>query len=251
MQVFTDRQREQLPYSCTKLEYEEALHSVTVVRHPIVADGIRVLRNRETKKVKFGDYADRVGQVLLLEALCDMHLVDVEVETPLEHPDGGQVKTPCQKFEVDDGVCYIVVLRAGLALWQNVLPKSPVGTYDIERDEKTAEPIVHRIKLPHGIASMTPIIGEPMLATAGTTAFVVEDLERRGCRGIRIVSIFAAAKGVLRLKRKHPDVEIYVGALDPGLNEKSFIVPGCGDFGDRYMGTVEPEVTEADPPETT
>lgn len=238
MQIFTREQRLLFPNACTDAEYREALGSVRVVQHPVVADGIRALRSRTTKKVKFGEYAERVGQVLLLDAISDLTLEEVEIETPLRNSDGSYVRTPAQKLTPDDMICFVIVIRAGLALWQrSILPKSPVGTYDIERDEATTLPHLHRVKLPAGIKERRVIILEPMLATGGTTAFVIGDLKQRGVKEIRLISIFAAAHGVLRLKRQYPDVQIVAGALDPALNEKCFIEPGCGDFGDRALGT--------------
>lgn len=204
------------------------LHSAT---HPLVQDSLMHLRKSETSLQKFRHHSDKVCQLLFYEAIRDLSVLPVEIETPL-------VTTTAQKLQ--DEVIVVPVLRAGLAMLfgaLHLLPKSKVGFVGLERDEKTAEAHEYYWKLPVITENSVVIVTDPMLATGGSLLHLLRQVAPRKPKSMRVVSVIAAPEGIAAIHQEFPEVEIYVGAVDEKLNEKKYIVPGLGDYGDRYFGT--------------
>jgi uracil phosphoribosyltransferase len=201
-----------------------------VSEHPIVQHCLAGLRDSATEPEEFRVLARRVITFLLYEATRDLPVGDVTVQTPLREAHARQLETE---------VVAIPVLRAGLGLLGPVLellPRVSVGYIGLERDEETAVARIYYNKLP-SMAGKVPLLLDPMLATGGSGARAIELIEAAGGRGTRMICVVAAPEGVRALEESHPDVEVFTAALDEGLNDRAFIVPGLGDFGDRLFGT--------------
>ena len=201
-----------------------------VSTHPIVQHCLAGLRERSTEPEEFRSLARRAITLLLYEATRDLPIREGTVRTPLSE---------APSVEVANEVVAIPVLRAGLGILSPVLellPRVSVGYIGLERDEHTAVARIYYRKLPD-LAGKVPLLLDPMLATGGSAVQAVDLIEEAGGRGIRMVCIVAAPEGVRALEERHPDVDVYTAALDQGLNDRAFIVPGLGDFGDRLFGT--------------
>jgi uracil phosphoribosyltransferase len=201
-----------------------------VSSHPLVADSLAGLRDRSTEPEEFRSLARKVITMLLYEATADLPTRRGSVQTPL--------KEAASTF-VESEVVAIPVLRAGLGLLAPVLellPRVSVGYIGLERDEQTAIARIYYKKLPK-LAGKVPLLLDPMLATGGSAAQALDLIKEAGGRDTRMVCVVAAPEGVKVLEERHPEVDIYTAALDEGLNDKAFIVPGLGDFGDRLFGT--------------
>jgi len=205
---------------------------LTVVEHPLVQHKLSYLRERDTPTVHFRKLANEITLLLTYEATKDLPTEDVEVETPLEtgrfpHISGKKV-----------AVCPI--LRAGVGMLDGVLSlisSARVGFIGMYRDEETLEPIEYYAKLPADVAERDVILLDPMLATGNSTAAAIRTVKDAGATSVRLIAIIAAPEGIERILRDHPDVQIVVAAIDRGLNERGYIVPGLGDAGDRLYGT--------------
>ena len=184
--------------------------NVHVVTHPLVSHKLTILRDKDTATKDFRELVSEIGMLLTYEATRDLPLVDKEVETPICKTMAPTLRG--KKFAV------VPILRAGLGLVEGVLrmvPSARVGHIGLYRNEDTLEPVKYFCKMPKDVAERDVLIVDPMLATGGS----------------------AAAEGIERIQREHPDVEIYCGAVDEKLNENGYIVPGLGDAGDRIFGT--------------
>jgi uracil phosphoribosyltransferase len=204
---------------------------VTIVDHPLAADLLTVLRDRDTQPPEFRQTAQRLGYLLVAEAIADMTTDQVEINTPLEMTTGTKLHRP---------VVAVAVLRAGLGLLESVLhlvPDAAIGFAGVQRDEDTARPIEYYTKFPD-LDLARVLILEPMLATGGSLSWAVGKVKENGARDITAVSVVAAPEGVTRLETDHPDVRIVAAALDRGLNSSFYITPGLGDMGDRLFGTL-------------
>jgi uracil phosphoribosyltransferase len=204
---------------------------VSVVHHPLVENALVVLRNAETGTDEFRRHARLLTLILAFHVLGDLPTREVVVQTPLEETEG-QV--------INRNVIFVPVLRAGLAMldaMSDFVPGSKVGFVGLERDEKTAIAHSYYQKLPAQLENAETIVLDPMLATGGSAAATADLLRERRATSVRLACIVAAPEGIALLRRKHPDVRIFTTAVDHGLNERKFIVPGLGDFGDRYFGT--------------
>jgi uracil phosphoribosyltransferase len=202
-----------------------------VVDHPLVETSIVALRDVATGTDLFRRHARLLTTVLAFHVLADLPTREVEVQTPLEVT-AGQV--------VDRNVIFVPVLRAGLAMldaMSDFVPGSKVGFVGLERDERTAIAHSYYQKLPTQLAEAETIILDPMLATGGSALATVELLKANRARSVRLACVVAAPEGIALLRERHPDVCIYTAVVDRGLNERKFILPGLGDFGDRYFGT--------------
>ena len=203
---------------------------LSVSKHPLVADSLRGLRDSSTPPEEFRVLARKVISLLLYEATADL---------PVRH---GKVRTPLAEAEsiaVETEVVAIPVLRAGLGLLGPVLellPRVSVGYIGLERDEETAVARIYYKKLPR-LQGKIPLLLDPMLATGGSAAQALDLIKEAGGRDTRMVCIVAAPEGVQVLDERHPEVNVYTAALDERLNDKAYIVPGLGDFGDRLFGT--------------
>ena len=206
--------------------------AVVEVRHPLVQHKLTYLRDKDTPTVHFRKLVNEVTLLLTYEATKDLATEEVEVETPLEV--GHFPRISGKKV----AVCPI--LRAGVGMLDGVLSlisSARVGFIGMYRDEETLQPIEYYAKLPADVADRDVILLDPMLATGNSTAAAVETVKKAGATSVRLIAIIAAPEGIERITRDHPDVQIVVAAIDRGLNERGFIVPGLGDAGDRLYGT--------------
>jgi uracil phosphoribosyltransferase len=203
---------------------------ITISSHPLVADSLAGLRDRSTEPEEFRVLARKIMTLLLYEATADLAVRHGTVQTPL--------KEAAAMF-VEREVVAIPVLRSGLGILGPVLELLPfvsVGYIGLERDEQTAVASVYYQKLPE-LAGKVPLLLDPMLATGGSAAQALDLIKEAGGRDARMICVVAAPEGVKLLEDRHPEVHIFTAALDEGLNERAFIVPGLGDFGDRLFGT--------------
>ncbi len=204
---------------------------ITLVSHPLVDHSLTILRNKKTSTVAFRQHASVVSKILLFEATKGLNLIDEPIETPL---------APMVGKKIADEIVIVPVLRAGLAMLfaiQDFLPAASVGFIGLERDEQTAQAHEYYQKLPQIFASHKVIVLDPMLATGGSLDETVATLKEKGARRITLVCIVAAPEGIQRIQTRYPDVTIITAAIDDRLDTRKFIVPGLGDFGDRYFGT--------------
>jgi uracil phosphoribosyltransferase len=201
-----------------------------VSSHPLVADSLRGLRDRSTAPEEFRVLARKIITLLLYEATADLPVTHGKVQTPLTEADA---------ISMDHEVVAIPVLRSGLGILGPVLellPRVSVGYIGLERDEETAVARIYYKKLP-SLEGKVPLLLDPMLATGGSAAQALDLIKEAGGRNPLMICVVAAPEGVKVLEERHPEVKIYTAALDEGLNDRAFIVPGLGDFGDRLFGT--------------
>ena len=206
--------------------------AVHLVDHPMVHDALVSLRDKRTTAELFRHAATRISVLLAAEAMRELPASNVTVDTPLGPATGRRILSD---------VVVVPVLRAGLGMLDAVLglvPHARVGHIGLQRDEMTAVASQYYSKLPASLDTSYVLMIDPMLATGGSAVVALDLLQRAGARRVRIVCIVAAPEGVTLVERHHPDVIIYTPVVDRGLNERKFIVPGLGDFGDRLYGTV-------------
>jgi uracil phosphoribosyltransferase len=206
--------------------------TVVEVKHPLVQHKLSYLRDRATPTVHFRKLVEEVTLLLTYEATMDLPTEEVEIETPLE-------VAPMPRIS-GKKVAVCPILRAGLGMLDGVLDLisgARVGFIGLYRDEATLEPVEYYVKLPQDIAERDVILLDPMLATGNSTAHAVRLVREAGASSVRLIAIIAAPEGVARVTSAYPDVRIVVAAIDRGLNEKGYIVPGLGDAGDRLYGT--------------
>jgi len=204
---------------------------VMVVEHPLVEHSLVALRDTTTGTDLFRRHARLLTLILAFHVLEDLPTREITVETPLEET-RGQV--------IARNVIFVPVLRAGLAMldaMSDFVPGSKVGFVGLERDEETAIAHSYYQKLPAQLADAETIILDPMLATGGSALATTDLLKKNRATSIRLACVVAAPEGIALLRGRHPDVHIYTAVVDRGLNERKFILPGLGDFGDRYFGT--------------
>lgn len=207
------------------------MKNVTVVSHPLIEHSLTVLRDNNTQTEEFRRHADVVSKILLIEALKELHLADKKIETPLSSFTGKRLA---------DDVVVVPVLRAGLAMLtalQDLLPSVSVGFIGLERDEKTAIAREYYKKIPKIFKTHIVLVIDPMLATGGSMDDTITAVKQKGAKRIVGVSIVSAPEGLERVMKTHADVPIFTSAIDVRLNANAYIVPGLGDFGDRYFGT--------------
>jgi len=206
--------------------------TVTLVDHPLVADSLARIRDRDTPNALFRQNLERIGTLLLAQATADLPTVESTVETPL-------TTAPARRLAVQPVV--VPVLRAGLGFVhaaQELLPDADVGFIGISRDEETFEPKPYVNKLPESLAGRPTIVIDPMLATGGSLIHAVRLLIERDAPGpILVVCALAAPEGLERLREESLHLHVYTAAIDDHLNEHAFIVPGLGDAGDRQFGS--------------
>lgn len=206
--------------------------NVTIFNHPLIQHKISRLRDKATGTNEFRKLVEEIAMLEGFEALGDLPLTDVEVETPIEK---------CMTPMIEGRKLAIVpILRAGLGMVSGVLalvPSAKVGHIGMYRDEETHEPHEYYCKLPKPINERVIVVTDPMLATGGSAVDAITQIKAHGGVKIKFMCIIAAPEGVKRLHEAHPDVQIYIGHLDRGLNENAYICPGLGDAGDRIFGT--------------
>ena len=206
--------------------------TLAVVRHPLVQHKLTILRDRATPKKIFKELVDEIAMLMAYEATSDLPLEAAPVETPLERTSGWRVS--------GKKLTLVPILRAGLGMVEGILrlvPSARVGHIGLYRDHDTLEPVDYYFKVPGDVAERQFFVLDPMLATGGSAVSAVGSLKRAGAERITFISLVAAPEGVRRLAAAHPDVPVYVAALDRELNEQGYILPGLGDAGDRLFGT--------------
>jgi uracil phosphoribosyltransferase len=202
------------------------------VTHPLVQHKLSYLRDKETPTVHFRKLVEEVTLLLTYEATKDFPTEDVEIETPLERALIPRI--------AGKKVAVCPVLRAGVGMLDGVLSlisSARVGFIGMYRDEETLQPVQYFVKLPADMDERDAIVLDPMLATGNSSAAAIEVVKDAGARSVTLVSLVAAPQGIDRVHEEHPDVHIVCAAVDRGLDERGFIVPGLGDAGDRLYGT--------------
>ena len=205
---------------------------VAVMDHPLIQHKIGYIRRTDTGTKDFRETIAEIANLICYEATRDLKLKDVEIETPI-------CKTTVKEL-AGKKLAVVPILRAGLGMVDGVLqlvPAAKVGHIGLYRDPETLEPVEYYCKLPADCAQREVFVVDPMLATGGSSVAAIKLLKDRGCKNIHFMCIIAAPEGVERMKKEHPDVDIYIGSLDEKLNEHGYIVPGLGDAGDRIFGT--------------
>ena len=203
-----------------------------ILDHPLVQHKISLLRNKNTGTKEFKELVGEIATLLCYEATRDLPTKEVEVETPM-----GVAK--CNVL-AGRKLALVPILRAGLGMVDgmlSLLPAAKVGHIGLYRNEETLEPVEYYCKLPSDIDERDVMVLDPMLATGGSAVDAITQIKKRGAKSIKFLAIIAAPEGLERLHTAHPDVDIYVAALDEKLNENGYILPGLGDAGDRIFGT--------------
>ena len=208
-------------------------NNVHIMTHPLIQHKISMLRDKQTGTNEFRKLIDEIATLMGYEALRDLPLEDVEIETPIE---------TCQTPMIAGKKLAIVpILRAGLGMVEGLLalvPSAKIGHIGLYRDHVTHEPHEYYCKLPDPIDQRLIVALDPMLATGGSAIAAVDFIKQHGGKQIKFMCIIAAPEGLKRLQEAHPDIQIYVGHLDRQLNEDAYICPGLGDAGDRIFGTL-------------
>ena len=203
-----------------------------ILDHPLVQHKVSHLRDKNTGTKEFKELVSEIAMLLCYEATRDLPTEEVEIETPVA----------IAKTRVLSGrkLALVPILRAGLGMVDGMLtllPAAKVGHIGLYRNEDTLEPVEYYCKLPSDIAERDVMVLDPMLATGGSAVDAITQIKKRGAKSIKFLGIIAAPEGLERLHNAHPDVDIYVAALDEKLNENGYIIPGLGDAGDRIFGT--------------
>lgn len=205
---------------------------LVVMDHPLIQHKIGVIRRTETGTKDFRQTISEIANLICYEATRELKLADVEIETPI-------CKTTVKEL-AGKKLAVVPILRAGLGMVDGMLqliPAAKVGHIGLYRDPDTLEPVEYYCKLPEDCSQREVFVVDPMLATGGSSSAAIRMLKDRGCKNIHFMCIIAAPEGVERMKKDHPDVDLYIGAMDERLNEHGYIVPGLGDAGDRIFGT--------------
>lgn len=208
------------------------MSKIYVMDHPLIQHKIGIIRRVETGSKDFRQIISEIAMLMCYEATRDLKVADVEIETPICKTTGKELRG--KKLAI------VPILRAGLGMVDgilNMIPAAKVGHIGLYRDPETLKPVEYYCKLPEDSSEREVFVVDPMLATGGSSVAAIQMLKEKGVKHIHFMCIIAAPEGVERMKQNHPDVDIYVGALDERLNEHGYIVPGLGDAGDRIFGT--------------
>ena len=204
---------------------------VTVLNHPLITHKLAIMRMEETGHKDFRENLDEIASLMAYEVCRDLPVQDVQVKTPMGL---------CDTKMLDTEVILVPILRAGMGLVNGIMdliPTAKVGFIGLYRDEKTLEPVEYFAKFPKELTEGIVLVLDPMLATGGSAIAAVEMIKNRGAKNIKMVCLVGAPEGVTAFEKAHPDVDLYMAALDDHLNEIGYIVPGLGDAGDRIYGT--------------
>ena len=203
-----------------------------VINHPMIQHKLTIMRKKETGSKDFRELLKEIALLMGYELTRDLPLEEVNIETPICKTVAKQVSG--RKLAI------VPILRAGLGMvegLQSLVPVAKVGHIGLYRNEETHNPVVYYCKLPEDIQERLVIVTDPMLATGGSANDAITMLKERGCKNIRLMCLVGAPEGIERVRKQHPDVDIYLAAVDQKLNENAYIVPGLGDAGDRIFGT--------------
>lgn len=203
-----------------------------IMDHPLIQHKLTLIRDKRTGPKEFRELVDEVATLMGYEVTRDLPLTEIEIETP--------VSRAKSKVIAGKKLGIVPVLRAGLGMVDGLLklvPAARVGHVGLYRDPETLEPVEYYCKLPADVAERTLIVLDPMLATGGSASAAVGFLKQHGCKTIKLMCLIAAPEGIERIQKDHPDIDIYVSAIDEKLDDHGYIVPGLGDAGDRLFGT--------------
>ncbi|MEA5015208.1 MAG: uracil phosphoribosyltransferase [Candidatus Limiplasma sp.] len=205
---------------------------VHVFDHPLIQHKLSMMRNKETGSKDFRELLEEIAMLMVYEVTRDLPTQEVEVETPL-------CKATTRMLS-GKAIGLVPVLRAGLGMVDavmNLIPNAKVGHIGLYRDPETLQPVPYYCKLPADATERQLLVLDPMLATGGSASAAIQLLKDHGCAHIRLINLIAAPQGVDRVQKDHPEVDIYIAAMDEKLNDHAYIVPGLGDAGDRLFGT--------------
>ena len=208
------------------------MSKAVVMDHPLIQHKIGQIRKKETGTKDFRQMISEIATMICFEATRNLELEDVEIETPICTTTVKQLKG--RKMAI------VPILRAGLGMVDGMLqmiPAAKIGHIGLYRDPETLKPVEYYCKLPADCAEREVFVVDPMLATGGSSVAAIQMLKEKGCKKICLLCIIAAPEGVRAMQEAHPDVDLYIGALDEKLNDHGYIVPGLGDAGDRIFGT--------------
>lgn len=207
------------------------MSKVMVMNHPLISHKLAMIRNKDTKSTEFRQLVSEIASLMTFDMARNLKTKKVLVETPI-------TTATCEVLDKD--IILVPILRAGLGMVDgisNLIPSAKIGHIGLYRDEETHEPCEYYAKFPENLPNATVIVLDPMLATGGSLVAAVDMIKKRGATDIRYIGLVGAPEGVKRMQEAHPDVDIYLAALDEKLNENCYIVPGLGDCGDRLFGT--------------
>lgn len=208
------------------------MSKVVIMNHPLIQHKIGYIRRKDTGTKDFRQTISEIAMLICYEATRDLPLTDVTIETPI-------CKTTAKELK-GKKMAIVPILRAGLGMvdgFLTMVPAAKIGHIGLYRDPETLNPVEYYCKLPADCAEREVFVVDPMLATGGSSVAAIRMLKEKGCKNIHFMCIIAAPEGIKRMQEEHPDVDLYVGALDERLNEHGYIVPGLGDAGDRIFGT--------------
>ena len=208
------------------------MQKIVVMDHPLIQHKVGLIRKKETGSKEFRELIGEIAMYMCYEATRDLKLTDIEIETPI-------CRTTVKELS-GKKLAVVPILRAGLGMVEGMLamiPAAKVGHIGLYRVPETLKPVEYYCKLPADSNEREVFVVDPMLATGGSAVAAIQMLKDKGVKNIRFLCIIAAPEGVEAMKKAHPDVDIYIGALDQHLNEHGYIVPGLGDAGDRIFGT--------------
>ncbi len=208
------------------------MSKVCVFDHPLIQHKLSILRDERTSVKEFRELVSEIAMLMCFEATRDLPLEEIDVKTPV-------AMAKCRRI-AGKKLAVVPILRAGLGMVDgmvSMMPNVKVGHVGLFRDPETLEPVKYYFKMPPDIQERDAIVVDPMLATGGSASAAIRFLKETGIKHIKLMSIIGAPEGVARMQADHPDVDIYVAALDDHLNEHGYIVPGLGDAGDRIFGT--------------
>ena len=204
---------------------------VTVLNHPLITHKLAIMRDEKTCTKDFSQQLDEIASLMAYEVSRDLPVKDVEVKTPM---------AVCKSQMLAKDVILVPILRAGMGMTQgirNLIPTAKVGFIGLYRNEETLEPVEYFAKFPKNLDDAIVMVLDPMLATGGSSSAALDMIKKRGAKNIKLVCLVGAPEGVKYVEEHHPDVDIYLAALDEKLNDIGYIVPGLGDAGDRIFGT--------------
>lgn len=208
------------------------MENVHVIDHPLIQHKLTILRDKTTPVKEFRELVGEIAGLMCYEATRNLPTTEVAIQTPV-------AEAKCRMLS-GKKLAIVPILRAGLGMVDNMvalIPSAKIGHIGLYRDPETHKPVEYYCKLPDDIENRGVFVVDPMLATGGSAIAAIDFLKRRGCRNIVMMNIIGCPEGVKAVHEAHPDVELYLAAMDDGLNEHAYIVPGLGDAGDRIFGT--------------